>query len=62
MLDSLALRYSPVEDRLELRVRSKEPAQEYRFALTRRVTLRLAQQLAKAAELSADKYDLGTVP
>jgi hypothetical protein len=54
VLDSLALRYSPVEDRLELRVRSKEPAQEYRFALTRRVTLRLAQQLAKAAELSAD--------
>jgi hypothetical protein len=54
MLDSLALRYSPVEDRLELRVRSKEPAQEYRFALTRRVTLRLAQQLAKAVELSAE--------
>lgn len=53
MLESLALRYSPAEDRLELRVRSKQPAQEYRYALTRRVTLRLAQQLAKAVELSA---------
>jgi hypothetical protein len=54
VLESLALRYSPVEDRLELRVRSREPAQEYRYALTRRVTLRLAQQLAKAVELSAE--------
>lgn len=54
MLESLSLRYSPVEDRLELRVRSKEPAQEYRFALTRRVTLRLAQHLVKAVELSAE--------
>lgn len=53
MLDRLAIHYNEREDRLELRILTKQPAREYRFHLTRRVTRDWLAQLERAAEISA---------
>ena len=54
MLDRLTVRYSADEDRLELRILTRDPAREYRFHLTRRVTRDWLAQLAKAVDMSAE--------
>ncbi len=54
MLDRLTIRYSEREDRLELRILTREPAREYWFHLTRRVTRDWLAQLARMVEMSAD--------
>ena len=54
MLDRLAIRYSEREDRLELRILTRDPAKEYLFHLTRRVTRDWLAQLGRAVAASAE--------